>query len=303
MKISGFTYIRNGFIYGYPFVESIRSLLPLCDEVIVAVGDSTDHTRETIQDICPEKIKIVDTVWDDNLREGGKIFAVQANIALDHISGDWGIHLQADEVIHEKDYELITCALARYYTDPQVEGGVFNFLNFYGSYDHIATSRNWHRREVRIVRNIKNIRSYRDSQGFRYYSPCEFNKGNLRGRPLKTFLLDAEIFHYSYVRPPELMQKKTRQFHSYWHDDKWISENVQGDAFDYKLMVDNIIGFSGTHPVQMKELTVKQDWDVTFNKNKRRYNLKDSFLNLIEKWTGWRIGEYKNYRIIRKFIK
>jgi len=300
MKISGFTYIRNGFIFGYPFVESIRSLLPLCDEVIVAVGNSEDKTREIIQSICPEKIIIIDTFWDDSLREGGKIFAGQANIAFSHISGDWGIHLQADEVIHEKDYHHIRSALTQYKDDPDVEGGVFNFLNFYGDYNHIAYSRNWHRREVRVVRNIKNIRSYRDSQGFRYYPSPELSADH-RGRPLKTFYLDADIFHYSYVRPPALMQKKLKHFHSYWHDDEWINNKIKGDEFDYELMIDNVVDFSGTHPFPMKALVENCDRDFSFNKNIGRYNLKDLFLSLIEKWTGWRIGEYKNYRIIRKF--
>ena len=36
MRVSGFTFIRNGTMLGYPFVESIRSALPLCDETHTA---------------------------------------------------------------------------------------------------------------------------------------------------------------------------------------------------------------------------------------------------------------------------
>lgn len=41
--------------YDYPFREAIRSILPLCDEFVVAVGDSTDGTREAVLALDPQK--------------------------------------------------------------------------------------------------------------------------------------------------------------------------------------------------------------------------------------------------------
>ena len=49
MKVSGFTFVRNAVKYDYPVVESIASILPLCDEVVVAVGQSEDGTRALIR--------------------------------------------------------------------------------------------------------------------------------------------------------------------------------------------------------------------------------------------------------------
>ena len=63
MKVSGFTFIKNAVKYQYPIAEAIRSILPLCDEVIVAVGDCSDGTRELVASI-DQKIKIIDTNWD-----------------------------------------------------------------------------------------------------------------------------------------------------------------------------------------------------------------------------------------------
>lgn len=80
----------------------MQSILPICDEFIMAVGDSEDGTREAIVALNNPKIKIIDTVWDEQMRQGGKIFAQQANIALDACTGDWLFHIQADEIIHEK---------------------------------------------------------------------------------------------------------------------------------------------------------------------------------------------------------
>ena len=58
MKISGFTFIRNGTILGYPFIESINSILPICDEFIIAVGPSEDDTLVRLKNIKSKKIKI-----------------------------------------------------------------------------------------------------------------------------------------------------------------------------------------------------------------------------------------------------
>ena len=41
MKVTGFTFIRNAVINDYPIAEAINSILPLCDEVVVALGNST----------------------------------------------------------------------------------------------------------------------------------------------------------------------------------------------------------------------------------------------------------------------
>ena len=162
MKISGFSYVRNGFEIGYPFIEAVLSILPLCDEFVIAIGESTDGTREAIEKLNSQKIKIVDTVWDMNLREGGKIFAQQANVALDHTTGDWAFHIQADEVIHERDLPKIKEAILRYDNDERVEGFILPFYHFWGDYTHIRTARSVHLHEIRIFRNKKLVRSYRD---------------------------------------------------------------------------------------------------------------------------------------------
>jgi hypothetical protein len=173
MKISGFSYVRNGFKYEYPFMQSIQSVLPICDEFVIAVGDSEDGTREAIEGIGSSKIKIVDTVWNEQLRTSGKIFSQQANIALKETTGDWAFHIQADEVIHEQDLNRIHERIIAADKDERIEGLLFNFLNFYGSYKYLNNSRYQHSKEIRIFRNNLNIYSYSDSQGFRKYPSYE----------------------------------------------------------------------------------------------------------------------------------
>ena len=102
MKVSGFTFIRNGIKYDYPIVEAIKSILPICDEFIVAVGNSEDDTLKLIQNISNEKIKIIETVWDDSQRENGTVLALETDKAFKNISKDtdWCFYIQGDEVIH-----------------------------------------------------------------------------------------------------------------------------------------------------------------------------------------------------------
>lgn len=297
MKVSGFSYIRNGFKYDYPFIESIKSILAVCDEFIIAVGESVDGTKEAIEALNSPRIKIIDTVWDNELRIGGKIFSQQANIALDNITGDWAFHIQADEAIHENDLKKIYAAMEKYQHNERIEGFLFDFLNFYGGYKYIGVTRRWHRKEIRVVRNRPEIRSYRDSQGFRIYPSREHWENGHPGRPLRVIKPDVPVYHYGYARHPVLMQKKYNYFNSFWHDDKWLKENNIREEFDYSL-IDDVVEFSGTHPEVMKERIAKQDWDFVFGRSKRKFTPKNWFLYMVEKYTGWRIGEYRNYRIV-----
>jgi len=145
--------MRNSFIYGYPVIESIRSVLPLCDEFIAVVGRSTDGTREAIEAIGSPKIRIIDTEWDPALTKEGKIFAMQANIGLKAISpdSDWAFHIQSDEVIHEEDLPEIKKAMESNLHNKKVEGFLFNFVHFIGDYKHIGPTRKWHSREIRVL--------------------------------------------------------------------------------------------------------------------------------------------------------
>lgn len=288
MLVSGFTFVRNGIKLDYPFIESITSLLPLVDELIVVCGNSEDGTRAAIENIASSKIKIIDSVWDDSLREGGKVLAIETNKALDHISpdADWAFYIQADEVIHEEDYDKILNAMKTYMYEKSIEGLLFNYIHFYGTYRFYGDSRRWYRKEIRIIRNDKQIRSWRDAQGFRK-----------DGKKLHVKQIDARIFHYGWVKPPDKQQLKQQSFHRLWHDDEWMKKNV-GDAaaFDYSG-IDSLSVFKGTHPAVMKQRIENASWQISINANEKKLSFKNRLLMMIEKLTGWRIGEYRNYRI------
>lgn len=289
MKVSGFTIVRNAIKFDYPIVEAITSFLLICDEVIVAVGKSDDHTLELIKSIDSDKIKIVETVWNDTLREGGHVLADETNKAFAAISSDsdWAFYIQGDEVIHEKDLPAIKAAMLQYKDDKSVEGLLFNYNHFYGSYDFVGDTRQWYRNEIRIVRNDKNISSYRDAQGFRK-----------NGNKLNVKEIDASVFHYGWVKPPEAQQAKQQTFHKFWHTDEWMKQNIpEVDKFDYDT-IDSLAYFTGTHPRVMQNRINRMNWKFSFDPTQKKVSFKVKLLLFIEKKIGWEIGEYKNYKII-----
>ncbi|MCK4679040.1 MAG: hypothetical protein KAT48_12970 [Bacteroidales bacterium] len=289
MKVSGFTFIRNAILFDYPIVEAITSILPVCDEFIVALGKSEDETYGLIQSISSPKIKIVHTVWDDNLREGGSVLADETNKAFKAISPntDWCFYIQGDEVVHEKYLPVIKHEMENHLPDKRVEGLLFNYLHFYGSYDYTGDSRKWYRREVRIVRNIPEIHSYRDAQGFR-----------IKNRHLAVKQIDASVYHYGWVKPPSVQQAKQKSFNKLWHNDDWVEKKIPSvNEFDYSS-IDSLTSFNGTHPEVMQPRIQAINWKFSFDPTQKQFTFKQKFLRLVEKLTGWRIGEYKNYKII-----
>lgn len=289
MQVSGFTFIRNAQKFDYPIEEAIRSILPICDEVVVAVGQSEDDTRELVAALGP-KIRIVDTVWDDSLRQGGQVLAEETNKALDAVdsNSDWAFYIQGDEVMHEKYLPAIRSAMERWKDDPKVEGLLFDYLHFYGSYDYVADSRNWYRREVRVVRPDSAIRSYRDAQGFRK-----------KGQKLWVKPVNAVMHHYGWVKDPRHQQAKQQEFNKLWHADDKVKDMVgDADIFDYSG-IESLKTFEGTHPDVMEERLKRLNWQLNLDANQKNLSLKDRLLQWIEKATGWRVGEYRNYRILK----
>jgi len=290
MKVCGFTFIRNAVKYDYPVVEAITSILPLCDKFIVVVGNSTDNTRNLIERINPEKIQIIDSTWDDNLREGGKVLAIETNKAIDALPSDydWGFYIQGDEVVHEKYHSDIHESMRKWEKDKNIEGLLFNYQHFYGSYEFVGDSTRWYRKEIRIIRCDHSIRSFRDAQGFRK-----------SGRVLNVKETGAEIFHYGWVKSPIHQQEKQKYFHKLWHNDKWVKKMVSVESeFDYSK-IDSLKRFTGTHPAVMQNRIAIADWKLNFDPTIKKLSLKSQFKVFVEKFTGRRLGEYKNYRILK----
>jgi hypothetical protein len=286
MKIVGFTIIRNALLNDYPVVEAIRSLLPVVDEMLVSVGRSEDDTLGLIRAIGSDKIRIVESEWDMGLREGGKVLAVETDKAYRQLPADtdWVFYIQGDEVLHEQYYPAVREACAKHLHDKAVEGLLFDYLHFYGTYDYVGDSRTWYRREVRIIRYDPAISAYRDAQGFR--------KGNAK---LRVKYSGAAIYHYGWVKSPVQMKQKMKNVGRFWQDDAEWQQLLQSEEFFDFTQFDSLTRFTDSHPAVMHGRIARQDWKVEIDPSRKKFDLKDRLLYWFEKKTGIRLFEFRNY--------
>lgn len=287
--ISGAAIIRNGIKLGYPFVESIKSVLPLCGEFVVGVGDSDDGTRAAIEAINDPKIKILDTKWDMSKRSGGLILSEQTNLVLQQCSGDWLFYIQSDEVADIRESENISRALALCEKRQDIDGIAFDYLHFYGSYFTIQPGRNWYKREVRLIRNNRGIISHGDAQGFR--------KG---GRKITALASGAHIYHYGWARPPELMAEKIKSFHKFWHDDKWVDDNCSGKGVkEFFSDLGNLREFKGEHPEIMKT-RVNRESEEFIKQCKKEYLRSRSLARALKDFSrGLPLDSHRNFVLVK----
>lgn len=290
MKVVGFTFIRNAVKYDYPVREAILSILPLCSEVIVAVGNSDDGTRELVEQIAPGRVRIIDTVWDDSLREGGRVLAQETDKAYAAVpeDADWAFYIQGDEVLPESDAQTVLNFMHTYKDDERVDGLLFRYRHFYGSYDYTGSSSSWYRNEIRVVRKRAGIYSYRDAQGFR--------KDN--DQKLNVVAMPAYIHHYGWVKEPAAMQRKQENFHKMWHDDAWLEKHVaKAEEFDYSG-IDQLERYTGAHPRVMEARIGRKNWkfdyDIAFN----RTSFKERAKSFLRRYLGLDFS-YRNYRLIK----
>lgn len=259
--------------------------------MIIAVGKSNDGTLEYIQGFDSPKIKIIETVWDDNLRQGGRVLADETNKAMAATSpdADWLFYIQADECVHEKYYDLLRLAMQENLSRTEVEGLLFDYTHFYGSYDYTGDSRKWYKHEIRIVRNNIGAISWGDAQGFRKPD----------GTKLNVVKCGAAIYHYGWVKHPDLQKAKLMQTEKLWHDDRYVETKVSSKEFNYSG-IDSLRKFEGTHPSVMKERIAKQNWVFDHDISRKNFSIKGALLYWIEKTFGWRVGEYKGYQLLKK---
>lgn len=239
MRVSAFTFLRNADMLDFPFIESIKSALPLCDEYIVNVGDGEDDTLELIRSLRSPKIRVIRSQWNENMKTRGFVYAQQTNIALANCTGDWALYLQGDEVLHEDDIPVIREAMRKHLDNPEVEGLLLDYIHFYGNHNTFAWSPAWYRREARVIRN--DVRAVFPSDG-QFFVVLTTNR---KARYPRAVVTGARVFHYGWVRREEKMLEKLKRVGKYWGHDH---TKIDYSEIDPQVLTE----FTGTHPAVMK---------------------------------------------------
>ena len=311
MKISGFSMVKNGIKLYYPVVEMIKSILPIVDEFVIAIGkgDEDDDTREKVAAINNPKIKIIDTIWDLKKYTRGMENAHQTDIAKGHCSGDWLFYLQADEVIHEKYLPVIRKRCKELLEDEEVEGLLFNYKHFWGDYNHYHKGHGWYPHEIRIIRNKPDIHSWESAQSFRRIPDFDgFNYRQQKGTyKLKVAAVDAYVYHYGWVRPPHLMVNKKRALDTVHKGSLKVKEMYKNISTEFDFgPLQNLGIHKESHPKVMNEMIKKLNWQDKLQftgipnptrEPHKHERMKYRFLSFMEKiFTGGRqIGGFRNY--------
>ena len=287
MKVSGFTFIKNAEMLGYPFIESIQSVLPIVDEFIIAVGKSEDNTLEIIKSIKNDKIRIIETQWNESMQDRGYVYAQQKMTAQFSCTGDWAFYLEGDEVIHEKDLGTIRNTMERHLDNPEVEALYFDYYHFYGKPSQVGIA--GYKRAPRIIRNT--IRNY--SPDGLFFVVMDKNK---KGRYPKAAHAGCHIYHYGHVRKVERNNEKIKQVGKYWGDEEPNTFSTYGN-----IDLAEIRPFTGSHP------KIVQDWlraeaELEFEQNPNyKITLKDK-KHRIRFWLneklGWDISK-KHYKDLK----
>ena len=296
MKISGFTFIRNGVTLGYPFIPAIRSLLPLCDEVIVNVPHSTDDTLAAVRAIGDPKIRIIESEWDESMRTSGLAMSHHTNLALQECTGDWCVYIQGDEVLHEDSLPAMRAAMERELNDSAVQGLLVDYTHFYGSYWTYAYSFGWYQSEVRVVRRNAGIQSVGDAQGFR----------TTANEKLYVKRSGGKYFHYGHALAPQQARIKRENFLKLSQSDATVAQEIGSRPQDFYDEDQKVKPFKGTHPAVMREIVAAAKWTYTSNaplirlprKYRRNYFWEDVAM-IFKSVTGISVGVHKNYRLIK----
>jgi hypothetical protein len=286
VKVSGFTIVRNAVKLDFPVEASIRSILPICDEVVVNVGRSEDETLELVRSIRDPKIRIIETDWD--MTQRNSVLGLETHRAMRECVYPWGVYIQADEVLHERGATELLQAIQGSDTDPAVEGLLVRYVHFYGGFDTIATHRRWYRREVRAVRLAPelDIRPYQGAQGFRV---------GPEHRKIRARLTGAEMYHYGWARPTQALREKRDLGRTMY---PWRNADA---ARPLLAWMPGIRRFSGTHPLVAQSWIENRRDDPERVIEPRRFRwrfLRYYISEAIERVTGVRVFEFRNYKII-----
>jgi hypothetical protein len=241
VKVSLFTFLRNGVKLGYPFLESIRSALPLADEYIVALGpsdsDEQHSTLAALESLNEPKVRVLRVQWNEQMKTAGFVYGQQKMLAQSQCSGDWAFYLEADEVLHENDLGAIWTSMQRHLDNPAIEALVFDYMHFFGSPQYTAISPGWYRRAPRIIRNT--IRTIACDGLF-----WNVVVNNQKMRWPNAALAHATIYHYGHVRSLDAMNRKQIAVERYWN-------KVPSQMDRYKLDPKALKFFTGSHPLVM----------------------------------------------------
>jgi len=133
-SISGYTTIFNGEKAGLPYIESIQSVLPHVDELVIIDGESTDGTYEKLQEMFgnDEKIKIYQKPYD--MSEPG-IDGQQKAYSRALCTSKYCLQFDADQIFEDGEKYKLKDLVKKFPKDQVLMH--FPIIDYFGTIDNI----------------------------------------------------------------------------------------------------------------------------------------------------------------------
>lgn len=242
--VSGLTIIRNGVRLNYPFMEAIRSALPICDEFIVVAGDSDDQTLDQLASLEDKKVRIINTRWSPHTRPQKSLLAQQTNIGLGFCAGRWCLYLQSNEVLHENCLPHLRSLMEQHVNDDAVEALLLERLTFWSDYDHyIPIYPRRFKYTARVIRPNIGTYSIRDGMSF-----AVFDEFSTHGRYPRAIDSGVDLFRYGYVHS---VAQQAIKFEDAAHK-VGAPEKAGSDYYHQHYPRQFIAPYEGSHPAVME---------------------------------------------------
>ena len=249
-----YQFIRNGDYFDYPWRESLLSVIPIADQIsVVECNSDMDNTYEELIEFRDEfstieKFKIIRQDWVKDYRE----LSSRANYASLFLNTDFKWQLQADEVLHENQYDYIRNFLSTVYNQTTFTCIKIKYHHFIGNFSTTFPF---------VYSEIKRI--YRTGSGWRLIGDaCEL-AGESEDKVINS---EIEVFHYGKVHSYEKGFKKEISFQNLYKDIgfpdpkmKIMQETLGKDMCDYLFLFEESIKkgetkeFKGIHPKVMEK--------------------------------------------------
>lgn len=239
-------------ILDYLIVQSVSSLLPICDEVVICDCDSDDGTKQIINDWATQepKIKVVDYLWTDPKGDPGW-YVTWVNYAKSNLSTSHCILLDADELLHEDSQREVLDA-AR---DKKVL--ICNRHNFWKDAQHLIPDGQCCSREVIRVGPTK------------MFMPSDYPDPRCQEAMDEAVKSNVQLFHYGFLRERKAFFRKARAVQKIWADDYdkrlEAAEKGEGNWMDHDGVVpwkDKLDKFKGTHPEIIKPWLRQRGYEI-----------------------------------------
>lgn len=251
--IGGLIMVRNGISLDYCFEASIQSLLPVVDQLVVSDSDSNDGTADKLADMAAAnpKIKLVNRPWTQPHGESYHWWTDWINFAREHLTTDFQLQLDADEVLHENSYDEIRRAAE--------EGPDTALLchrhNFWNDLHHLCPIG---RTCSHLVVRFGPQRCWMSSDEMHPEGEPEIRQ---LARPS-----NVEIFHYGFIRRREALLDKCRVvLDAYFgrYDDRLVEAEKNPDKpwQDYAPYDVPLREYRGSHPAAAHQWLIEHGFD------------------------------------------